>query len=47
MSLAVVIGGFYLGVDGEVNFSYAGTISGVLSSLFVSLNATYTKKVFY
>lgn len=45
MCLGVVIGGFFLGSSGEVNFSMRGTVSGVLSSLFVSLNSIYTKKV--
>jgi GDP-fucose transporter C1 len=43
--LAVVIVGFFVGSDGEVNFSMIGTIFGVLSSCFVSLNAVFTKKV--
>ena len=43
--LAVVILGFFLGSNGEVNFSLKGTIAGVASSLFVSLNSIYTKKV--
>ena len=42
---AIVIFGFYIGSDGEVNFSLIGTIFGVLSSLFVSLNSIYTKKM--
>nr|CAG4645605.1 EOG090X081X [Lynceus sp. MCZ IZ 141354] len=45
---AVIIGGFWLGVDQENNsdtFSLLGTIFGVLASLFVSLNSIYTKKV--
>lgn len=41
----VVIFGFYVGADGEVDFSLVGTIFGVLSSLFVSLNSIYTKKM--
>lgn len=43
--LGIVIFGFFLGSGGEVNFSMRGTIAGVLSSLFVSLNSIYTKKV--
>lgn len=43
--LGVVIFGFLIGSGGEVNFSMRGTIAGVLSSLFVSLNSIYTKKV--
>ena len=44
-TLVVVIVGFVVGIDGEVNFSLVGTSSGVLSSLFVSLNGIYTSKV--
>ena len=32
-----------LGTDGEVNFSLLGTLFGVASSAFVSLNAIFTK----
>lgn len=45
LCLAVVIIGFILGSHGELNFSLVGTIAGVLSSLFVSLNSIFTKKV--
>lgn len=45
MCLLVVITGFFVGSAGEANFSLNGTIAGVLSSLFVSLNSIYTKKV--
>ncbi|GKZ01417.1 hypothetical protein MPSEU_001092500 [Mayamaea pseudoterrestris] len=45
MCLMIVILGFFMGSKGELNFSLWGTISGVLSSLFVSLNSIYTKKV--
>lgn len=41
----VMIAGFWVGVDNEVHFSLIGTIFGVISSMFVSLNAIYTKKV--
>ena len=41
-TLLVVIIGFYVGIDGEINFSLLGTISGVLSSVFVSLNSIFT-----
>jgi GDP-fucose transporter C1 len=41
--LTVVIFGFFIGADGEVNFSLVGTIFGVTSSAFVSLNSIYTK----
>eukprot|EP00522_Entomoneis_paludosa_P016474 CAMPEP_0172449240 /NCGR_PEP_ID=MMETSP1065-20121228/7996_1 /TAXON_ID=265537 /ORGANISM="Amphiprora paludosa, Strain CCMP125" /LENGTH=199 /DNA_ID=CAMNT_0013200867 /DNA_START=105 /DNA_END=704 /DNA_ORIENTATION=+ len=43
--LAVVICGFLMGTNGEVNFSMKGTMAGILSSLFVSLNSIFTKKV--
>lgn len=43
--LFLVFVGFWVGADGEVNFSLLGTLSGVTSSLFVSLNSIYTKKV--
>jgi len=45
---AVIVGGFYLGVDQEDasgTFSLSGTIYGILASLFVSLFSIYTKKV--
>jgi GDP-fucose transporter C1 len=45
LCLGVVIIGFILGSHGELNFSLVGTIAGVLSSLFVSLNSIFTKKV--
>ncbi len=44
-TLLIVILGFVLGINGEVNFSLVGTTSGVLSSVFVSLNSIYTSKV--
>jgi len=43
--LGIVILGFIAGIDGEVNFSLLGTASGVLSSVFVSANSIYTKKI--
>jgi GDP-fucose transporter C1 len=43
--LGIVILGFFVGAQGEINFSVWGTMAGVLSSLFVSLNSIYTKKV--
>ena len=43
--LGIVIFGFLLGSGGEVNFSLWGTMAGVLSSLFVSLNSIFTKKI--
>lgn len=45
---AVIVGGFYLGVDQEDasgTFSLSGTIYGILASLFVSLFSIYTKKI--
>jgi GDP-fucose transporter C1 len=43
--LGIVVVGFLLGANGEVNFSMKGTIAGICSSLFVSLNSIFTKKV--
>jgi GDP-fucose transporter C1 len=43
--LAVVIVGFFVGAEGEVNFSLLGTLFGIGSSAFVSLNSIYTRKV--
>lgn len=43
--LFVVIAGFLIGGYGEINFSLLGTCAGVMSSLFVSLNSIFTKKV--
>lgn len=45
LCLGIVIVGFLIGSHGELNFSLIGTVSGILSSLFVSLNSIYTKKV--
>lgn len=42
--LVVVMAGFFCGVDGEVNYSFIGTVFGVGSSMFVCLNSIYTKK---
>jgi len=44
-TLVIVIVGFFVGSGGEVNFSMVGTVCGVLSSLFVSLNSIFTDKV--
>lgn len=44
-TLIVVILGFILGINGEINFSLFGTSSGIISSVFVSLNSIYTSKV--
>jgi solute carrier family 35 (GDP-fucose transporter), member C1 len=43
--LGIVMLGFLVGIDGEVNFSFLGTCSGVLSSVFVSMNSIYTRKI--
>ncbi|KAL9181923.1 hypothetical protein ACHAXT_012266 [Thalassiosira profunda] len=45
LCLGVVIVGFMMGSHGELNFSLIGTVSGIMSSLFVSLNSIFTKKV--
>jgi solute carrier family 35 (GDP-fucose transporter), member C1 len=45
MCLGIVILGFFVGSWGEINFSLRGTVAGVISSLFVSLNSIYTKKI--
>ena len=44
-TLVLICGGFYIGIEGELNFSLIGTVCGVLSSIFVSLNSIYTAKV--
>jgi hypothetical protein len=44
-TLLVVLGGFYFGIEGEINFSLFGTLAGVISSVFVSLNSIFTAKV--
>jgi GDP-fucose transporter C1 len=43
-ALAIVVLGFYVGSESEVNFSLIGTVFGVTSSIFVSLNSIMTKK---
>jgi GDP-fucose transporter C1 len=45
LCLGMVIIGFAIGTKGELNFSVKGTVAGILSSLFVSLNSIFTKKV--
>ena len=45
LCLGVVIVGFVMGSHGELNFNLAGTLSGIMSSLFVSLNSIFTKKI--
>nr|CAG4644051.1 EOG090X081X [Lepidurus arcticus] len=45
---AMIVGGFWLGVDQEGTsgtLSLLGMVYGILASLFVSLNSIYTKKV--
>jgi len=43
--LSIVIVGFFIGYQGELNFSMRGTVAGICSSLFVSLNSIFTKKI--
>jgi len=43
--LLFVICGFFMGAKGEINFTMIGTAFGICSSLFVSLNSIFTKKV--
>ena len=43
--LLIVVFGFFVGSQGEINFSLNGTIAGISSSLFVSLNSIFTKKI--
>ena len=38
-TLLIVIFGFIIGIEGEIDFSMFGTLAGVLASLFVSLNS--------
>jgi len=45
MTLLIVIIGFFVGSEGEVNFSLLGTVCGIMSSIFVSLNSIFTEKV--
>jgi|UPI0001D42ADD GDP-fucose transporter C1 len=45
LCLGLVILGFFMGSQGESNFSIYGTVAGIFSSLFVSLNSIYTKKI--
>ena len=42
LTLLVVIVGFFVGADGEINFSVIGTVFGVLSSACVALNSVFT-----
>jgi len=43
--LIFVVCGFFMGAKGEVNFTFVGTAFGICSSLFVSLNSIFTKKL--
>jgi len=45
LCLLIVIAGFFLGAKGEAKFSLIGTLFGICSSLFVSLNSIFTKKL--
>jgi len=45
LTLVVVVIGFVVGTDGEVNFSLVGTLFGVASSLCVALNSVVTSTV--
>jgi drug/metabolite transporter (DMT)-like permease len=42
--LLVVIAGFFIGADAELNFSLRGTLFGVTSSMFVCLNSIFAKR---
>jgi len=44
-TLIVVIAGFILGINGEIDFSLVGTSAGILSSVFVSLNSIFTSRM--
>jgi len=44
-TLGIVLYGFYVGIEGEINFSLLGTTAGVVASVFVSLNSIYTSKI--
>mmetsp|Transcript_29670 Transcript_29670/g.30076 ORF Transcript_29670/g.30076 Transcript_29670/m.30076 type:complete len:306 (-) Transcript_29670:110-1027(-) len=45
LTLVIIILGFFIGIEGEINLSTIGTLCGVISSVFVSLNSVYTSKV--
>jgi len=45
LCLGIVIGGFFVGSAGELNFSAFGSAAGILSSMFVCMNSIYTKKI--
>ena len=44
LCLLVVILGFFVGTEGEVNLNVLGTLFGVIASVFVSMHSVYTKK---
>lgn len=44
VACAIVFAGFIVGSAGEINFSWAGIVYGVGSSLFVALYGIYVKK---
>jgi GDP-fucose transporter C1 len=45
LTLVIIIVGFVVGIDGEVDFNIIGTAAGVLSSVFVSLNSIFTARM--
>ena len=47
LTLCIVVFGFIIGSKGEIDFSITGTVFGVCSSIFVSLNSIYTKKLMH
>lgn len=47
VTLCIVVFGFIIGSKGEIDFSITGTVFGVCSSIFVSLNSIYTKKLMH
>lgn len=45
MAVAVVIIGYLLGCDGEIDFSLTGVVFGITASVFVALYSIYVKKI--
>lgn len=45
LTLVVIIFGFVIGIDGELDFNMIGTAAGVMSSIFVSLNSIFTARM--
>lgn len=43
-ALGIVVAGFIIGIEGEINFSVMGTLFGVASSAMNALNSIFTKK---